>query len=225
MKKIKYVVLGLSLSLFLLLTAMELVTFNTNHFMKQYERNNIFETVVIDESNLEYITLQIISYLSNDLDSLKIEALWNNEIREVFSERELEHMKDVKNLFVLGRRVKLLSLSILIFGITFILRYDSLWSKNISKTLLCTSICNYGLMLGLYICIKSDFTKYFDKFHYVFFSNDLWMLDPNTEILVQILPEPFFYNTAIKIALMFFIPLTILGLCSTYYLFTRKVFE
>ena len=224
MKKIKYVVLGLSLSLFLLLTAMELVTFNTNHFMKQYEKNNIFETVVIDESNLEYITLQIISYLSNDLDSLKIEVLWNNEIREVFSEREIEHMRDVKNLFILGKRVKLLSLSILIFVITFILRYDSLWCKNISKAFIYTGLVNYGLLAGLYACMKTDFTKYFDEFHYLFFSNDLWMLDPNTEILVQILPEPFFYNTAIKIALLFFIPLTILGLCSTYYLFTRKVF-
>lgn len=225
MKKLVYFSLGIFLSLFLLLSAIEFVSFNTNHYLQQYEKNNISARVKIDESNLKYVTDSIVLYLRDDLESLNIEALWDNEKRAVFSEREIEHMKDVKNLFVLGRRVRRISLLAILCIVIGIVKLDKDWRKNLSKVLVYAGVSNYALLLGLYICMRYDFSKYFDYFHLLFFSNDLWILDPSKEILVQILPETFFYSTAVKIALTFFIPLTILGLSSSYYLFFRKGFE
>jgi len=224
-KKLVYFSLGIFLSLFLLLSAIEFVSFNTNHYLQQYEKNNISARVKIDESNLKYVTDSIVLYLRDDLESLNIEALWDNEKRAVFSEREIEHMKDVKNLFVLGRRVRRISLLAILCIVIGIVKLDKDWRKNLSKVLVYAGVSNYALLLGLYICMRYDFSKYFDYFHLLFFSNDLWILDPSKEILVQILPETFFYSTAVKIALTFFIPLTILGLSSSYYLFFRKGFE
>ena len=40
-------------------------------------------------------------------------------------------------------------------------------------------------------------------FHHIFFDNDLWILDPSTDLLINIVPEPFFMDTAGRIALTF----------------------
>ena len=53
------------------------------------------------------------------------------------------------------------------------------------------------------IFIQSDFTQYFTYFHEIFFNNDLWLLDPKTEILIQMMPEPFFIKAAIGIGLYY----------------------
>ena len=37
-------------------------------------------------------------------------------------------------------------------------------------------------------------------FHHIFFNNDLWMLNPDTDLLINIVPEPFFMDTAARIA-------------------------
>ena len=40
-------------------------------------------------------------------------------------------------------------------------------------------------------------------FHQIFFDNDLWILDPATDLLINIVPEPFFMDTALYIVLLF----------------------
>lgn len=225
MKNILYVCLGCLLSLVLLLYSIEYISFNINHFLSQYEKHNIIDTVKTDEANLEYITNRILLYLKDDLEHLNTQALWGNEFKEVFSEREIEHMRDVKYLYLLGNKIKKISLIGILSILILIVKVDSSWKKNICKTAMFTAIVNYSLLVVLILCMKHDFNKYFNYFHYIFFKNDLWILDPNKEILVQILPEPFFYNTAFKIATVFFMPLTLLGFLSSYYLFVRKSFQ
>ena len=55
-------------------------------------------------------------------------------------------------------------------------------------------------MIGI---ISTDFSKYFIVFHKIFFNNDLWVLDPRTDMLINIVPEGFFFDTAARIALVF----------------------
>ena len=62
-------------------------------------------------------------------------------------------------------------------------------------------IAALALLLG--IVISTDFTKYFTIFHQIFFDNDLWLLDPATDLLICIVPEPFFVDTALYIGLLF----------------------
>jgi len=61
----------------------------------------------------------------------------------------------------------------------------------------------FGLIAALAAIISTDFTKYFIMFHHIFFSNDLWILDPSTDMLINIVPEGFFMDTAGRIAFTF----------------------
>ena len=45
----------------------------------------------------------------------------------------------------------------------------------------------------------SDFTLLFTKFHHVFFDNDLWILDPREDNLVNVMQESVFADAAVTI--------------------------
>lgn len=55
-----------------------------------------------------------------------------------------------------------------------------------------------------------DFNRYFTYFHLIFFNNDLWLLNPNTDLLIQMLPEEFFISIFIRIILFFLLNLAII---------------
>ena len=58
-------------------------------------------------------------------------------------------------------------------------------------------------MAALAALISTDFTKYFTTFHHIFFDNDDWLLNPKTDLLINIVPEGFFRDTAFMIAVLF----------------------
>ena len=60
-----------------------------------------------------------------------------------------------------------------------------------------------GGMVALAALISTDFTKYFTTFHHIFFDNDDWLLNPKTDLLINIVPEGFFRDTAFMIAVLF----------------------
>ena len=64
---------------------------------------------------------------------------------------------------------------------------------------------NYGIVGILIGMIFVDFSKYFVYFHLILFDNDLWILDPKTDLLIQMMPESFFVDMAIKIGLTYII--------------------
>ena len=110
-------------------------------------------------------------------------------------------MIDVKELFVKGRIFRNVSLVLFIIMALFFIKKDKHWKKSISNTLLYTSVINIAFLIILLVLMKTDFNRYFNYFHIIFFDNDLWILGPNTDILVQMFPEGFFYDTAVKIVL------------------------
>ena len=51
----------------------------------------------------------------------------------------------------------------------------------------------WGLIGLLLLFVLIDF-KIFYLFSFNIFRNDLWLLDPNTDLLIQMLPEEFLYS-------------------------------
>lgn len=210
-RKIAYILFGITLSLVILLTAVDIVTFNPNHYLKEYKKHDVITSTGMDMENLKLVTGELLSYLKDNRDDLSIKAIINGEKREVFGEREKLHMVDVKELFIIGRWIRNIGLFAIISMIVFFIRKDKRWKGRISTTFLNMSFVNLGLIVTLFLMMHLDFRKYFDYFHYIFFDNDLWLLDPNTDIMIQMLPQDFFYNTAVKIATNYIIAITLLA--------------
>ncbi len=71
----------------------------------------------------------------------------------------------------------------------------------------------FGTAAVLGLIISTDFSKYFIVFHHIFFDNDLWILDPSVDMLINIVPEPFFMDTAFFILILYgFLTLLVLGI-------------
>ncbi len=215
-KRSTYIILGILLSIILLFTCVEIVAFNLNHYEKSFEKYNITEATGMDKENLDHTIEDLLEYLKDDRYELDTKAVIKGEERQVFGNREKLHMVDVKDLFVKGRLLR--NTSIILFGIiSFVLiKKDKYWKKSFFKTLIYSAIVNIALLITLLLLMFIDFYKYFTYFHLIFFNNDLWILDPKTDVLIQMVPEGFFYDTAVKIVSYFVGSLVFLGLLGAY---------
>lgn len=200
MKKILAIILIISISLSLLVLSIETRSYNKTYFINSYEKYNIVNITEKPLDHLSIITDDLISYLKgHGGDEL---------LTPHFNEREVLHMRDVQGLFDLARTIKYLGLITSIVILAYFL-YKKEFSF-LGKTLIYGPIVTYALLIVLGLLVSTDFNKYFTYFHLMFFTNDLWLLDPKTDLMIQMLPEQFFMGMAIRIVLSFFIYLSIL---------------
>lgn len=198
MKKILSVLLVIAISLFSILTATEIVSFNLELYSKSFVEHNIEEVSGKTMEELDQIAEDLTLYLD---DKASEEILQPN-----FNEREILHMVDVKELFRLGKIIRNISLVIIIgLGSYFFVKRE----RKVGKFVFWGLFANYFLLILLGMMIYLDFSKYFTLFHHIFFSNDLWLLNPKTDLLIQILPEQFFMSMATRIVLYFLILLAL----------------
>jgi integral membrane protein (TIGR01906 family) len=195
----------------LLLTSLDVVAFNLNHYKKSFVKYGIAEMTGMNDENLECIIEDVLKYLKDDREELDTRAIIKGKEEEVFGDRERLHMVDVKRLFARGKVLRNVSFMLIIIMALFFVKKDGHWKELVSNVLLYISAINI-LFLFILLLMKVNFDKYFTYFHVIFFNNDLWELNPNTDILVQMLPENFFYDTAVKAVFYFMISLVVLGL-------------
>lgn len=193
------IIIGILFSFVLLFTSVEIIAYNMNHYEWQFKKHNISQDTKMELEELTKVMGNTIEYLKDSRDTLDMKAIIDGEEREVFGEREKSHMIDVKKLFIIGTYIRNISLLVLILVIILLaLKNKKLLIKALSMVkFVFTVIIMLILILGGLLLI--DFNKYFTIFHQIFFTNDLWLLDPKTDILVNIVPEVFFFQTAMII--------------------------
>ncbi len=193
MKKIIIILLVCSISLFSFLVALESNAFNESHFEDNYYKNNVYETTGKNYEDLSRVYRYLMLYLKGRA---------NNEILERdFNEREILHMEDVQELFKIGFAIKYVSMIVSLILLIYLVKTTPI--KEFSKSIFKGMFINWA-MAGLFILmIFLDFSRYFVYFHQIFFTNDLWLLDPRTDLLIQMLPENFFYSMAKSIGISY----------------------
>lgn len=202
MRKLLIIILIIFLPLYFLLKDIEANTFNKNFYLQSYERYNVVEVTDKGIDKLDHITRDLHGYLKGESDE---EAL-----KPFFNEREIKHLEDVKVLFKYGFGLKKLSFALSLFGIIIFFIYGEV--EKLGQGLFYGTFIWWGLILLLFLLSTMDFNKYFTYFHLIFFDNDLWLLDPNTDLLIQMLPEEFFISIFRIIVLFFMAILAIIQL-------------
>ena len=66
--------------------------------------------------------------------------------------------------------------------------------------------------------ILTDFTSFWTWFHTIFFSNQLWLLDPNTDFMICMLPETIFYQLVLSCVIKVICLMVPVSLLSIYYM-------
>ena len=226
MKVIRSLISGafvLALLCIMLISSVEIAAYSDfTWYEKEYEKYQVLGDLDMEMKDARYVTEEMMSYLRGDRDDLVVETIVSGEAREFFNEREKAHMVDVRGLFVGGiylRRIAIIVLLVSLVALAF--------CKTKKKQLLAKAyLMGAGGFIGgvgiLAILIARDFNEVFFKFHELFFTNDLWLLDWNTDLLIRMLPEGFFYDMAIRIGVIFVGMLMLLSVVSIVVLKKHK---
>lgn len=198
-KKVSAYLLGamISVALFIVivLTCFEWGAFDEGAYARAQQKYDIPAVTGISQSDLKTVTHKLLEYCKGNEKLLNMQVPVNGVMREVFDGREKAHMVDVQKLFVSGFDIRNGCLLAVLLLTTILV---SVARRNIFGTLARSwlwTICVLGVIsvaLGIYI--MNDFDTAFTQFHHIFFHNDLWLLDINTEVLIQMLPEEFFFS-------------------------------
>lgn len=187
------------LILTLLLTDVQLVAFNRGYYDRQYDKYQITQAIGISKEDLNTATDNLLNYMDNKRDNLNFAMPIQGSQQEFFSQRDKLHMVDVKNLFVQGKLIRNVGF---IYCVIFI---AAVWMRGRHPLKKFSRLAIYAFVAGivpialLAVLMNIDFYKYFTIFHEIFFTNDLWQLEPAKDRLINMFPEAFFSDTAFRI--------------------------
>ena len=132
----------------------------------------------------------ITDYLNGGNDPFQHIFTANGTEYAAFNQKEQQHMADVQDLFRLCRFVAWLGWGVVLFG-GLAARRKLAW-RTFRRTLLAI-LAAVGVVIFL-ACI--DFDSLFILFHRIAFTNDLWLLNPSTDLLIRLMPIEFFISYA-----------------------------
>lgn len=205
MHRLLGIVFGLSIFFALFVLSFETMIFNESFFRWHYKEHEVMDETGMALSDLMDVTVVMLDYLKDKRDNLDMQATIDGQYEEVFGQREKDHMIDVKDLYLNAQMIRRIA-TMFIFLIAlygYIRQPEALkrWLKHMKWVF--ASIGSVTLILGVLFALQ--FEKYFTKFHEIFFDNDLWLLDPATDIMIHIVPEIYFYLLVMLSVILFMI--------------------
>lgn len=225
--KIVAVLLGVLVPVIIFISGIEAAVFDKAFYMDQMRKNQVTENTGIYPPDMDLVVGEIISYLKGDRQDFDIKARLAPENAKnvvdqvsIFNDKEITHMDDVRDLllFFLGLRDATLILALIAF--LMLLKYNN---KAIIKALFYGSAIFMVILLIVGASFIFSFNDTFILFHQLFFANDLWIMDPSTDRLIWIVPEPFFFAMISRMVIYILVPLGLTTLGSGLVLLkTRK---
>lgn len=215
---------GLALMIILIISSTEFVAYYMNgYFEKEYAKYQVTEAISIEMEDLLTVTDEMMDYLKGDREDLEIYTKIGNTEREFFNAKEKKHMQDVQKLFLDAQKIRFSSvlLVILVSGCLLYLKKGRCLLKGIQGGIL-GFMTLIGILAGL---MAYNFNRYFTLFHLLLFNNDDWILNPNTDLLINIVPEGFFRDTAFWIAGLFIAGALLIWLLAWFLLKSIKTGE
>lgn len=193
------------LILCILISVILAAAFDEGFYIKQYKRLGISESTGIKHDVLIRITTELLDYIKGtgqELDTIKAEV--DGVERQVFNDKEITHMVDVRNLFdfaIALRDISILILLLITLALILCYKNKALLLKLLANAYIFFIKVTVAIVLILTIISFINFTWVWDFFHIIFFNNDLWLLDPETDIMVVMLPEELFSAIVSKVVL------------------------
>ena len=195
-----------------MLTALHAVGTDADLYYREQTAAHVLPEAGISDEDLRALDGELASYLAgreNEL-TLPLESEPDGytvltmqvfgELRPAFNEREMTHMRDCFGLFALLRkgRGRLVPWAVLlIVGGAYLLR-----SRAPARRAAWLAVLVPLVPLGAFAAWAAlDFDAAFTFFHKMLFTNDLWLLDPRTDLLIRICPARMFMAMGLRIAL------------------------
>ncbi|MBL39908.1 MAG: TIGR01906 family membrane protein [Chloroflexi bacterium] len=205
--------------------SLEIITFSDWVYEYNWTRNQISQNTGIKIDQLNQVSDQIKDYFRDDQEKLEVLLQQpGKEVFNLFNQKEIDHMVDVKNLIkttILFERVGLTLL--IIFFVFYLFREGYISFYENLKIIMLVSFLIWSILLFLIVFgMIVDFNYTFTLFHKIMFTNDLWILDPNSDFLIMIYPQRFFLEISAAIIILFILINIIIFL--SFYSFRKFIY-
>ncbi len=167
-----------------------------------FEKYNISQTTGLAESELEKAAIGLIGYFNSGEEYISLTVVKDGEPFELFNQREVIHLKDVKGLIWLDYRLLAGTLvyALVYAGISLFWRRGR-YRRQLAWGVIGGSGLALALMLALGLGMLLNFDQLFLQFHLISFANEFWQLDPTRDYLIMLFPQGFWYDVALFCAL------------------------
>lgn len=206
------VVLALCLPVLLLTSSVLLVTGATPFYRYAFAKYHVADATGLPDAELVRASQEMVAYFSSRREPLAIDVKVGGLERPLFNQREIDHMRDVKQLFILARGAQLAAgmICLVVMGLLLVAA-GMLGRWAVASGLVWGGGITLGLLTAAVAGVLLDFNSLFVRFHLLSFSNDLWQLDPRTDYLVIMFPLGFWMEATLLV-----VALTALGAVAFY---------
>lgn len=190
----------------MLLTSFQLVIYGDPEYRfyeKEYEKYTVTEALNMKIVDVMKVTDHMMAYLIGEEDELSIVMEVDGQTQDFFNEQDRLHMADVRNLFLGGLKLRTVCMVVFLVLLVLLIGWKADWKHLLPKAYFIAVGVFLALIAFLAVAFSIDFTKCFTIFHKIFFTNDLWLFDENTDYMIRMLPEGFFSDMVIRIGMTF----------------------
>lgn len=210
-KRVKWAVALLTAAFLLLLTLYSLSTTVVSVALSQDTYTACFDAYAdtsasgVEKAAYPALAVALAGYFKGTLGTPQVEVEKFGASAAAYSEKELTHLADVKNLFDGLLRLRYLTLALcacLVLCLYFIFRRGkrfetederSAWeARTLWPGALIGALVAFALVSSVAVWGLVNFDGLFITLHKLLFSNDFWLLNPNTDLLIQLMPEKMF---------------------------------
>ena len=192
------------LILCILFTALQLTINDKNFIEYEYARLSLSREMGVSNLDLVSSCERLIDYMEGRVDSIDIQVTVNGEQVLMFEqEQEISHMADVRLLYQRFRTFRdfgvLLALVLYLLGAVLHIRsaMHTLASGYVYGAFV---IALFAGFLGTWAAL--DFSNFWTFFHRMLFWNNDWLFDASTSRMINMLPEQFFSDVILRMAIL-----------------------
>jgi integral membrane protein (TIGR01906 family) len=209
----------------LLVSAAIAFEFNSLWLYKDgFEKYDVSQTTGLSEVELERAAIGLVSYFNSAEEPIRLMVEKDGQPFELFNQREVAHLRDVKQLVRLDYRL-LLGTALYVGAYAGACLW---WRKKYRRRLAGAVIVGSSIALGMIIVLGvgstiQGFDQMFTQFHFLAFTNELWMLDPTKDYLMMLFPEAFWYDASMLFGgIVAGVAGTLCGVAGSYLWITKR---
>jgi integral membrane protein (TIGR01906 family) len=189
----------LLLPLLIIGTSLRGLITDRDFMLRGFRENQVADTTGLDDVQLQRIADAFVAYFQAPPGQIQMQVTAFGQSRPLFNDKEVAHMEDVQALIHFFLRMQVIAAVVVLVRLASALAFDRAFVP-IGRDMLWST----GLMLALVVLVAVlsllDFDALWTRFHQVAFRNDLWLLDPRTDYLIMLFPEPFWFAATIRMA-------------------------
>lgn len=165
--------------------------FDESFYREEFGKFDVYSA--LSGYDITSINQRVLDFLAGGNDDLP---------KDFFSQREISHLGDVRNIFSIIIRTFFIALFSLVFSfilLSLIIKKKKIILKFFDRIFLMAALAVIAINAVLILALSIDFGMSFDAFHRSFFAENTYLFNPLSEKIVVLYPEQLFYDGGVRI--------------------------